>query len=175
MRLGELARWPRNPKRHDEEGVDQSMTRFGFNDPIAIDEASGKIVAGHGRLDVLIARKASGRQPPERVEVVPDGEWLVPVLRGVSFASPAEAEAYLLAHNQLGPSGGYDDRLLAEMLSEHRESESGLVGTGWSDEQVDDLLASMEREAAPLEPTPPDGSPELDGGQHKCPTCGRFL
>ena len=85
---------PRNPKRHDVAGVSASMDRFGFTIPVALDEHTGTVVAGHGRIEVLASIKAAGKPAPGRVQVRADGEWLVPVLRGLAFADPHEAEAY---------------------------------------------------------------------------------
>lgn len=170
---------PRNPKKHDVDGVGASMGRFGFTIPIALDEASGTVVAGHGRIEVLCALKASGKRAPERVRVREDGEWLVPVLRGLSFASPEEAEAYLIADNRHTEIGGYDDELLADMLRDARDRENGLEGIGWNDEQVTDIIASIEDAAAgddgPAERESPEAFPEHDAESKKtvhCPRCG---
>ncbi len=94
MPLSALLRAPRNPKSHDIGVIHQSLGRFGYVEPIAINERTGRIVAGHGRLDTLQQKKALGERPPARV-VEKQGEWFVPVLRGVEFASDDEAEALL--------------------------------------------------------------------------------
>lgn len=107
--LSEIARWPGNPKKHDAAGIEASIDRWGFNDPVVLDERTGRLIEGHGRLDALAARKERGEAPPAHVAKREDGEWLVPVGRGVSFRNKAEAEGYLLAHNQLGAAGGWDD------------------------------------------------------------------
>ncbi len=99
--LTEVQRWPRNPKQH----------AFGFVDPLIIDENSGKLVAGHGRLEALAKLKQEGKPRPTRIRES-NGEWLVPVLRGVGFKEAKEAEAYLIADNQTVMLGGWDDKLL---------------------------------------------------------------
>lgn len=134
---------PRNPKLHDVEGVSASMGRFGFTIPIALDEQTSTVVAGHGRIEVLTAIKDSGKPAPARVVVREDGEWMVPVLRGLAFANATEAEAYLLADNRHTELGGYDDRMLAEMLDDRRNEPNGLDGLGWDDAQIDDLISSL--------------------------------
>jgi len=63
MPLSTLKKWPRNPKRHALAAIDQSYDRFGFTAPILIDERTGLMVAGHGRVDQLAARKAAGKEP----------------------------------------------------------------------------------------------------------------
>ena len=112
--LRELQRWPRNPKNHDGEAIQASIGRFGFVQPIVLDESTGRIVAGHGRLESLTALRDSGAAAPARVEVAGD-DWRVPVLRGVAFASEHEAEAFLLADNATTVLGGWDDAALAEV------------------------------------------------------------
>ena len=51
--LDELEQWPRNPKQHNLSGIEKSLKRFGFNSPLVIDERTGRLVAGHGRLKTL--------------------------------------------------------------------------------------------------------------------------
>ncbi|MEU8356488.1 hypothetical protein AB0C27_10810 [Nonomuraea sp. NPDC048882] len=41
------------------------------------------------------------KSPPEGVKIGDDGVWLVPILRGWTSRSDAEAEAYLVAANRL--------------------------------------------------------------------------
>lgn len=165
-RLGEIARAPRNPKWHDEEGLDASYARFGYVAPMIVDEGTGELVAGHGRLDGLIARKDAGEPPPARIRTADDGEWLVPVVRGVKFDSRAEAEAYLLADNRLTENGGYDDEALAAVLRDHRDR---LDGIGY---QPDEVAGIMER-AGLVDVQPPGEFPEPgEGVQQVCPSCG---
>lgn len=117
--LGEALRHERNPKDHDEALIRASVLRFGFNDPIAVNEATGKLLEGHGRLTVLQEMQSKGESPPERVQVrEKDGEWLVPFIRGLSFEEESEAEAYMVAHNRASESGGWVDTLLGQMLKD---------------------------------------------------------
>src|SRR3990167_10530591 len=114
--LATLLRAPRNPKGHDLGAIQSSLVRFGFVAPIIVDDATGRLVAGHGRVDALQQRKASGQPPPARVKAEGD-RWLVPVVAGVSFGSPVEAESYLVADNQTTMLGAWGDAKLAELLS----------------------------------------------------------
>lgn len=141
--LSQVQAWPRNPKKHDEPGLDASLERFGFVNPLVLDEASGKLVAGHGRLEALKRRLEAGKPPPARVELQ-KGEWCVPVLMGVSFSSEEEAEAYLLADNRLTELGGWDQVALADMLRRPADEKAVLEGTGFSDEQADRLLRTYK-------------------------------
>jgi len=162
MPLSELRKWPRNPKDHDLGALHQSLARFGFVNPLIIDERTGQLVAGHGRLDALIQMKASGQNPPERIKLAEDGEWLVPVVRGISFNSDTEAEAYALADNRLAELGGWIEDKLAGVLKDIWEVES-LEGTGFSDEDLDEIFGRLSSE----------GFDEVRIGKKvTCPHCG---
>src|SRR5262245_40706223 len=141
MDLEAIPRAPRNPKGHDLEHIDGSFDRFGFVAPPMLDEKTGRLVAGHGRLDALVARKRAGGQPPARVRVAAGGAWLVPVIRGLVFASSADAELYLLADNKLSELGGWDDAELGKVLTELAVDDVLLAG--WTEEE----LARFAREA----------------------------
>ena len=158
--LSELERstWDGNAKEHDDTQIRQSFDRFGYVLPVTRDEGTGKLVAGHGRISNLAELKKTGAAPPSRVQLRADGEWLVPVIRGVRFASKQEAQAYLLADNRLVELGGWNDKLLAAQLQEVAElGQRGLEGVGWSNAQLDELMADL---AALPEPVPPLEAPE---------------
>jgi len=140
--LAHLLRAPRNPKDHELGAVSESYSRFGYVAPMILDERTGKLVAGHGRLDALQQAKASGQKPPTRVQLGPKGEWLVPVVRGVAFKSDVEAESYLIADNQLTMLGGWDDGKLAELLSD-LAGQDALAGIGFDKDDVDALLRDL--------------------------------
>lgn len=92
-----------NAKQHPKEQVEQianSIEQFGFDDPIAVDE-DGMVIEGHGR---LMAAKLLGMET-------------VPVIRLIGLDDEAK-RAYILAHNQLTLSSGFDiDVLNAELAN----------------------------------------------------------
>lgn len=149
-----IRRWPRNPKTHDLPAIIVSLRRFGFVAPLVRDEATGMLVAGHGRLDALEKMKADGEPAPGRIDVR-GGEWYVPVLVGVAFQSELEAEAYGLADNRLSELGFWNEEALADVAG--RLSEAGaLAGTGYD---VTDLAVL----AAKLHPSHSEhGRPQFD-------------
>lgn len=169
VHLRSLQRAPRNPKLHDHDLLGASMRRHGFVEAPTIDERTGRLVAGHGRLDELEALRDRGDEPPEGIES--DGsDWLVPVQRGWSSESDAEAEAYLITSNESTMAPGWaDERQLAAMLSDLREVDGGLDGTGYDQARLDALLASV------AEPVAPEQFPSYDDDietEHECPKCG---
>lgn len=148
--LADALRHERNPKDHDEALIRASVLRFGFNDPLAVNEATGKLLEGHGRLTVLSEMKAGGDEPPERVKVrKKDGEWLVPMVRGLSFEDEAEAEAYMVAHNRASESGGWVDTMLGQMLKDFDGADKGLwEAIGFSQNDAARFLDAAEADAA---------------------------
>ena len=139
----------RNPKRHDLPLLQASLRRFGFVAPLLMDSASGRLVAGHGRLAALrqMREAAPAAPPPARVQAdAKTGEWLVPVVFGANFANQAEAEAYLIADNRLVELGGWDGEILLPMLGDLKISapdtlniigwdNAGLLAAGYSGEK----------------------------------------
>lgn len=146
VELGKLVPAPRNPKKHALPALRDSIGRFGYVEPIVVDERTGRLVAGHGRAKALSLMRAKGERPPAGV-VEKDGEWLVPVLRGWASRSDQEAEAYLVASNRLTEAGGYDAAALAEMLKE-LAAQNALEGTGFDADSIDDVIAQASKEAA---------------------------
>lgn len=135
----EVVAWPRNPKDHDLHEIRKSFYRFGFIKPVLIDEGTGRLVAGHGRLDTLQVLRERGIEPPRGVQEV-EGRWLIPVLRGVEFDNPAEAEAFLLADNRLSEIGGWKQDLLDVMIEEMCDVDGLLEGTGFEEAGIDKIL-----------------------------------
>lgn len=135
----EVNRWPRNPKDHDLHEIKKSFVRFGFVNPIILDEGTGNIVAGHGRLDALAVMRDGELPPPKRTKEV-NGKWLVPVLRGVRFDNAAEAEAYVLADNKLSEIGGWKNDMLTMLLEEMVGVDGALEGTGFDEFEIEKII-----------------------------------
>lgn len=161
--LAEIAGAPRNPKGHDEAGIRASIEEFGFVEPIVRDERTGRLVAGHGRLErlrAMYAAKSRRKTPPDGVKLAGDGGWLIPVNRGWSSTDDAHAEAYVVAANRLVERGGWDNLGLAEILTSLQDlGPKLLAAAGFDDAQLGGLLDSIAA-VTPLpapddDPTPP--------------------
>lgn len=138
LRLGEITGADINPKQHDGPGIAGSVSEFGLAELPLLDERTGRLVAGHGRIDDLRSRKAIGGTPPPDVGVDDDGEWLVPVQGGWSSRSDAHARAYLAASNKLSENGGWDRDLLGPFLGD-LAVEGLLELTGFTHDELDEL------------------------------------
>ncbi len=150
MDVEELPAAPTNAKRHASTLIDASIDRFGFVEPIVIDERTGCLVSGHGRRDQLRALRDSGKPPPEGVVKGKGGRWMVPVARGWSSTDDSEAEAAGIALNRVGELGGWDEGELAAALQRVSEN-SSLAGIGYDAGALDEML---KRIAGPHEPGP---------------------
>lgn len=165
MDLAELEHWPRNPKLHDLEGIKGSIRRWGFTLPVIIDEATQRLVAGHGRQEALSLMKAAGEQPPKNIQVRA-GKWLVPVVRGNEFESEEEAERYLVADNRFVELGGWDPEMLSEMLSQYEGPD--LAAVGFNEKE----LERITKMAAAEQPKQVSFTAKGVDTKHKCPKCG---
>jgi hypothetical protein len=144
MSLDEIQSAERNPKKHDLPSIIASIEAHGFNDPPALNEGTGRLVEGHGRVEGLRAMRDAGKAPPKHVELgkAKRGQpkpWMVPVLRGLTFETDAQAEAYLLEHNRLVETGGWDLEALAEIFPSLREA--GVDVYGWAEQEQREIEA----------------------------------
>lgn len=136
---------PRNPKAHDTDLVESSIDRFGFVEPVVLDERTGRLVSGHGRVETLRTMKEAGALPPDGVELVEGfADWMVPAIVGWASRSDAEAAAALVALNRTTEVGGWDERALTDLLERIDEANDwGLSGTGYDEADLDDLRARL--------------------------------
>ncbi len=186
--LDEVTPAIRNPKHHDTEGIARSISHHGVAELPLLDERTGRLIAGHGRLTDLRTRRAAGGTPPAGVKVDDTGRWLVPVVRGWSSRSDEDAEAYLVASNHLTTKGGWDDEALGQILADLNEADPALLElTGFDEDDLAALLGDDEDDDGPSgggdgdnAPEPPDtpvsvpGDVWLLGGRHRL-MCGDAL
>jgi hypothetical protein len=152
--LDKIPRAARNAKQHDLPKLRGSVDEFGCVLAGILDDRTGTLVAGHGRLEVLAQMRDQGEQPPEGVHIGDDGQWMVPILRGWSSRSDVQADAYVVADNRLNEIGGWDDRVLAEVLDEIADHNPDLLEiTGYTGQDLDDIIALLG-----IEPTHKDAS-----------------
>ena len=141
--LDRLKPYQRNARTHSDTQVAQiaaSIVEFGFTAPLLVSEDGG-ILAGHGRL--AAARKLD-------LDAVP-----VVVL---DHLTPTQRRAYILADNQLALQAGWDEALLASELAELSAAGFDLALTGFSDDELADLLGDIE-EAERADEDSPNGEP----------------
>lgn len=161
--IDEVVRAVRNPRTHDTlEGVKASIRRFGFVDGAVHDGRTGRIIAGHGRLEALTAMWGDHEEPPEGI-VVQDGRWLMPLQMGWSSANDEAADALLVWLNKSVEDGGWDERGLADLLMDLRSGEdpSLLALSGFDNAALDKLLKDLSKNEPLKQVSDPDEVPNL--------------
>jgi hypothetical protein len=147
--LDELQGDERNPREHDTATTMAGLGRFGYAaEAIAVDERTGKLVAGHGRVAALRALQEAGAKPPANVRTRA-GRWLVPVQHGWSSKDDAQALFAIVALNA-GERAGFDDAKLLGLLE--RIEGDGFEGLGFDQEALDDIRARIQETLEPDEP-----------------------
>jgi len=144
--IDRLVPYAANARRHDERQVALlagSLIEYGWLNPCLVDDA-GILIAGHGR--VLAARQL--------------GLETVPVIR-VAHLTPEQVRAYRIADNKLTEIGGWDEKLLAEELQALNLDDVPLEGLGFTDAELDQLLAfDPDSESTQGQGAPPVVVPE---------------
>lgn len=134
VKIGELREYSENPKIHEEKQIQQiakSINKFGFTNPILVDEKS-EIIAGHGRLLAAQLLKLE----------------TIPIIRLTHLSEP-EKRAYRIADNRLAENGQWNVELLKlefseiEKLALNLEDELNLDITGFDFKEIDVLLANF--------------------------------
>lgn len=124
-----LLPYARNARTHSAEQIEKiaaSILEFGFNNPILVDAQRG-IVAGHGRLE---AAKSLGM-----------GQ--VPVIE-LTHLTEEQKRAYVIADNRLAEDAGWDADLLKAELTELEALDFDLALTGFTDVEIERILAGVE-------------------------------
>jgi DNA modification methylase len=124
-----LIPFARNPRTHSDAQVAKlaaSIVEFGWTNPVLVDGSQG-IIAGHGRL--AAARKL--------------GLAEVPVIE-LGHLTLAQKRAYVIADNRLALDAGWDEEMLAIELAELSESGYDLTLTGFTNDEIEELLVEAE-------------------------------
>ena len=129
IEIDRLIPYPNNARTHSDEQVAQiaaSIKEFGFTNPVLVDGDNG-IIAGHGR--VQAARKLQLKS--------------VPTI-DLSYLTPVQRKAYILADNKLSLNAGWDVELLQGELAGLDALEFDLSLTGFSDSELAGFLDTNE-------------------------------
>src|SRR6185369_7551684 len=118
---------PSNVRTHDArnlEAISASLTRFGQAEPLVVQQGTGRVIGGNGRLQAM---KQLGWTQCEVVELNVDD------LRATSLS---------IALNRTGELAGWDEAGLARLLEELRK-EDALEGVGYSSDDIDALVQQL--------------------------------
>ena len=145
--VNQLKPYAKNGRTHSKRQVKQianSIERFGFTNPVLIDE-NRQIIAGHGRAkaaELLGLRK-------------------VPTI-ALEHLSEAEKRAYIIADNRLAEQAGWDWEILAIELQGLIDLDFDVELTGFDMAEIDLILD--EAAEANTSPPPEDNTPDIASG-----------
>jgi hypothetical protein len=141
---------PRNARNGDIDAIAESLRVNGQYRPIVL-AADGTILAGN---HTYMAAMSLGWEQIAAVRVDVDPE------------SP-DALRIMLADNRTADLGNYDDGLLAQLLTDLDDA-TGLLGSGYTDDDLADLLTLINTPADGQ--TDPDDVPSAHPTRHKTKT-----
>ncbi len=124
--LDRLRPYARNAKTHGSDQVARiaaSMAEFGWTVPVLV-SSDGEVIAGHGR--IMAAAQLGLTEAPVIV---------------LDHLTEAQRRAYRIADNKLTELGAWDDALLSGELQELVADDFDLSLIGFSDGELDRLLA----------------------------------
>lgn len=145
MRLADIVPAECNPRvtlteaDFEYKALKASINEFGLVVPLVVNERTGTLVSGHQRLNVML------KNGVEETEVV------------VVDMEPEKEKALCIAMNKVG--GQWDYGLLADIMEELRNSEIDTTATGFSSNEIAELLGELQEEAGDI--------PEVDGVDKK--------
>ena len=125
-RLSELHPDPANARKHDGRNLDAisaSLKQFGQVEPLVVQKATGKVIGGNGRLEVL---RRAGESECDIVEVDVDD---------------TQAAALGIALNRTSELAEWNDEALAKLLQSLPED--AFAATGFDADDLKDLLDTL--------------------------------
>ena len=129
--LSELLPYVSNSRTHSEAQVTQiadSITEFGFTNPILIDGNNG-VIAGHGR--ILAAKKLNITEVPTIC---------------LDNLTDVQKKAYIIADNKLALNAGWDDEMLRLEIEELKDLDFDIDLLGFDDDELELLIPTEDVE-----------------------------
>jgi site-specific DNA-methyltransferase (adenine-specific) len=140
--IDKLKLLPGNPRKGDIQAVARSLEAFGQRKPI-VAISDGTVIAGNHTLQ---AAQSLGWKKIAVVFVEDD---------------EAKAKAYALADNRTAELGGYDNQALVDLISDVQLLDKELfAATGWENDDLAELIATLELQQLPTSFTDPDNIPD---------------
>lgn len=140
--VGELTEHEDNPREGDLGAIYDSIRLNGFYGTVVAQRSSGRILVGNHRF------RAARELGMEAVPVT----WV--------DVDDEQARRILLVDNRTGDLAGYDDPKLSEILRALEESDAGLAGTGYEEEDLERLALDIEASAQGAGGTPDGFDPD---------------
>ena len=156
--IEKLKNWEHNPRKNDDavEKLSKLIKEHGFINPVIVDE-NNIIRAGHTR--VKAALKLGLKE--------------IPVLK-YNFKDEAHAIAYAIADNKSNEWAEWDFKQLKELISELDNFDFDLEMTGFSSEEMDNML-TYEKMFKDDEEYLKENYDKPEKTKKICPHCGKEI
>lgn len=128
--VADLVPYGRNPRRGNVEVIRESLATHGQYRPIVVRRGTNEVLAGN---HTLAAARDLGWAKIAATYVDVDDE---------------QAARIVLVDNRAADHGDYDEATLLGILQDMEASEAGLAGTGYVDDDLDDLVALLSETEA---------------------------
>jgi ParB/RepB/Spo0J family partition protein len=140
-----LREWPKNPRDHSDEQIAEladAIREFGFLQPPLVDEKRRRILAGNGRL------RAALQVGLTEVPVIPLGHL-----------TRAQQIAFVIADNRIAEKATWNRAFLAEQALELQRLGFDVTHTGFSEEELNAMIAELRIPDLAEEEPPVPGRP----------------
>ena len=125
-----------NPRNGDLDVIIESIRVNGYMAPILVQRSTGTIIAGNHRWQAMHAL----------------GETSIPAV--MVDMDDQTAKRYLVADNESSDKAWNDNGLLIELLQEIQQFDTGLIGSGFDDDDLMRMIAEQDIEPSPEVPHP---------------------
>lgn len=145
--VAELANDPKNVRLHDEKNIAaivESYQKFGQRKPIVVN-VQGQVIAGNGGLE------AARRLGWDKIAVAPAPE------------NEQDQKAYAIADNRTAELATWDGTALAAMLAELSSESYEVTLTGFSQDEVQKIIAANQEAMNLAGPANAPGAPQAVG------------
>lgn len=171
-----------NPRTiSDDEMIklENSITEFGFVDPMIINLKNNKLIGGHQRYNALLSLNMKKGNFVEELNLVELGDigWVFPDM-DLKIESEQHEKALNIALNKI--SGTWDNEKLFTLLEELEYDDMGIELTGFTDEEMEmlekgvynsDYEEDYFENLEDIYEKPDDWKPK----EYECPVCGGIL
>lgn len=170
---------PRTISDDEMTKLENSITEFGFVDPMIINLKNNKLIGGHQRYNALLSLNMKKGNFAEELNLVELGDigWVFPDI-DLRIESEQHEKALNIALNKI--SGTWDNEKLFTLLEELEYDDMGIELTGFTDEEMEMLekgIYNSDYEEDYFEnlediyEKPDDWKPK----EYECPVCGGIL
>jgi hypothetical protein len=132
--LGELRQHPENANNGDLRAIRESVERNGYYQPIIVQKSTGYIVSGNHRYQVAVEM---------------DAVWIPAIILDLT---DEEAKRIMVADNRTARLGKDDPGQILNLLEQLAETDLGLIGTGYSMENLEELMNAVHSDDLIFDP-----------------------